>query len=542
MGRWPCWFGRVSVNPLGRFGGGVDILPFMVAVVVFAGIAVANRRAYTASMLERAEQEARRRVDEERLRIARELHNVVAHTMATINVQAGVAAHVLSSRPEAAAESLQAIKAASKEGLKELRAILNVLRQADDADPTQPAPGTAQLEDLIAGARRAGLETTFTVTGEPVPLPTAVDLAAYRIVQESLTNAIRHAGPATAAVSLGYHPGELRIDVTDTGRGQPTGPAAGQSGGHGLAGMRERAATVGGTVETGPASGGGFRVAARLPVGGQLADPARAQGVGGRPGRRRQRGSVEGARDAEGARDRRRRPGRGRSPPVIRVLLADDQALIRAGFHVLIDAADDLQVVGEAVDGAQAVDLARRERADVVLMDIRMPGVDGLEATRRISADDDLAGVKVIILTTFESDEYVYQAIRAGASGFLVKDTEPGDLIQAVRVVARGDALLSPSVTRRLITDLASRPERPPPGDSSVRALAALTDREREVLGLVAEGLSNDEIAARLFLSPLTSKTHVSRIMTKLDAHDRAQLVVIAYESGLVTPGGRGRR
>jgi DNA-binding NarL/FixJ family response regulator len=227
---------------------------------------------------------------------------------------------------------------------------------------------------------------------------------------------------------------------------------------------------------------------------------------------------------------------------VIRVLLADDQALIRAGFHVLIDAADDLEVVGEATDGAQAVDLARRERADVVLMDIRMPGVDGLEATRRISADDDLAGVKVIILTTFESDEYVYQAIRAGASGFLVKDTEPADLIQAVRVVARGDALLSPSVTRRLITDLASRPERPPLIERDSGTLALLTEREREVLALVAEGLSNDEIAARLFLSPLTSKTHVSRIMTKLNARDRAQLVVIAYESGLVTPGARDRR
>ena len=226
---------------------------------------------------------------------------------------------------------------------------------------------------------------------------------------------------------------------------------------------------------------------------------------------------------------------------MIRVLLADDQALIRAGFHVLIDAAGDLQVVGEATDGAQAVDLARRERADVVLMDIRMPGVDGLEATRRISADEDLAGVKVIILTTFESDEYVYQAIRAGASGFLVKDTEPADLIQAVRVVAGGDALLSPSVTRRLITDLATRPERRPSTDSSGRVLAGLTVREREVMGLVAEGLSNDEIAGRLFLSPLTSKTHVSRIMTKLDARDRAQLVVIAYESGLVTPGGRER-
>jgi DNA-binding NarL/FixJ family response regulator len=196
-------------------------------------------------------------------------------------------------------------------------------------------------------------------------------------------------------------------------------------------------------------------------------------------------------------------------------------------------------VVGEAADGQQAVELARREHADVVLMDIRMPGVDGLEATRRISADEDLAGVKVIILTTFESDEYVYQALRAGASGFLVKDTEPNDLIQGIRVVARGDALLSPSVTRRLITDIASRPERPSVSD---RVLSGLTDREREVLTLVAEGLSNDEIAGRLFLSPLTAKTHVSRIMTELNARDRAQLVVMAYETGLVTPGGREAR
>ena len=494
----------------------------MVAAALFAGIAVANRRAYVASIHDRAEQDARQRIDEERLRIARELHDVVAHTMATINVQAGVAAHVLSSRPEVAAESLQAIKAASKEGLRELRAILNVLRQADDADPTQPAPGTAQLPDLIAGARRAGLETTFTVTGQQVPLPAAVDLAAYRIVQESLTNAIRHAGPATAAVVLDYHHDELQIDVTDTGCGQPRSPPgrpsarAGATGWPGCASAPPPSAAPSKPGQD-PTAASGWRPGCPSAVGWPVRIEPRTQ----EPGRRSQG---------------RRSQGRGRSTPVIRVLLADDQALIRAGFHVLIDAADDLEVVGEATDGAQAVDLARRERADVVLMDIRMPGVDGLEATRRISADDDLAGVKVIILTTFESDEYVYQAIRAGASGFLVKDTEPADLIQAVRVVARGDALLSPSVTRRLITDLASRPERPPP---SGRALAGLTDRERQVLALVAEGLSNDEIAARLFLSPLTSKTHVSRIMTKLDVHDRAQLVVIAYESGLVTPGSR---
>ena len=254
----------IAVNPLGTFGGGVIILPFMTAAVVVAGIAVANRRAYVESIRDRAEQDARRRIDEERLRIARELHDVVAHTMATINVQAGVAAHVLPTRPEAVAESLQVIKAASKEGLRELRAILNVLRQADDADPTQPAPGTAQLEALIAGARQAGLDTTLSVTGKPVPLPAAVDLAAYRIVQESLTNAIRHAGPATAAVALGYARDELRIDVTDTGRGPAL--AASSNGGHGLAGMRERAVTVGGTLETGPGPAGGFRVAARLPL------------------------------------------------------------------------------------------------------------------------------------------------------------------------------------------------------------------------------------------------------------------------------------
>jgi DNA-binding NarL/FixJ family response regulator len=222
---------------------------------------------------------------------------------------------------------------------------------------------------------------------------------------------------------------------------------------------------------------------------------------------------------------------------MIRVLLADDQALIRAGFRVLLQADGDLEVVGEAVDGEQAVEMARCERADVVLMDIRMPGMDGLEATRRIAADEDLAGVKVIILTTFESDEYVYQAIRAGASGFLVKDTEPAELLQGIRVVARGDALLSPGVTRRLITDLAARPAAPAAGAAGDRALSVLTQREREVMALVAAGLSNDEIGARLYLSPLTAKTHVSRIMTKLNARDRAQVVVLAYETGLVTPG-----
>jgi DNA-binding NarL/FixJ family response regulator len=218
---------------------------------------------------------------------------------------------------------------------------------------------------------------------------------------------------------------------------------------------------------------------------------------------------------------------------MIRVLLADDQTLVRAGFRSILSDEDDIEVVGEAADGAQAADLARELRPDVVLMDIRMPGVDGLEATRRIAGDPRLDAVKVIILTTFDLDDYVYGALRAGAGGFLVKDTEPAELIHAVRVVARGDALISPSVTRRLISEFAGRVKRPEPGPE----LNALTEREREVLTLVAGGLSNDEIAAKLVLSPATAKTHVSRIMTKLRVRDRAQLVVLAYEAGLITPG-----
>jgi DNA-binding NarL/FixJ family response regulator len=218
----------------------------------------------------------------------------------------------------------------------------------------------------------------------------------------------------------------------------------------------------------------------------------------------------------------------------IRVLLADDQTLVRAGFRVLLERGDDIEVIGEVSNGAEAVDAARSARPDVVLMDIRMPVLDGLEATRRIVADELLAGVRVVVLTTFELDEYVFEALRAGASGFLLKDIDPEDLRQAVRVAAAGDALLSPSVTRRLITEFASRPARPA---SDPQRLAALTGREREVLALVGGGLSNEEIGQRLFMSPATAKTHVSRAMAKLGARDRAQLVVAAYEGGLVTPG-----
>jgi DNA-binding NarL/FixJ family response regulator len=221
---------------------------------------------------------------------------------------------------------------------------------------------------------------------------------------------------------------------------------------------------------------------------------------------------------------------------MIKVLLADDQALVRAGFRVLIDSEEDMEVVGEAADGRAAIEAATRSQPDVVLMDIRMPVLDGLEATRRIAADEALAGVHVLILTTYELDEYVFDSLRAGASGFLLKDTEPAELVKAVRVVADGDSLLSPSVTRRLIAEFTTLREA---RRTSADRLAVLTQREREVLALVARGLSNDEIAEELVVSPATARTHVSRAMTKLNARDRAQLVVIAYETGLVSAGPR---
>jgi DNA-binding NarL/FixJ family response regulator len=217
----------------------------------------------------------------------------------------------------------------------------------------------------------------------------------------------------------------------------------------------------------------------------------------------------------------------------IRVAIADDQPLVRAGFATMVGYADDLELVGEADNGADAVEVAARMRPDVFLMDIRMPGLDGLQATRRITGDPGLAGVRIIMLTTFDLDDYVYEALRSGASGFLLKDARPEDILKAVRVVAAGDALLAPSVTRRLIERFAAQPSASHPPS----ALAPLTERESEVLVLVAHGLSNAEIAGQLYISLFTAKTHVSRILTKLHARDRAQLVMLAYETGLVIAG-----
>ena len=279
------------------------------------------------------------------------------------------------------------------------------------------------------------------------------------------------------------------ITVDDNGSG-----FEGTESGRGLLGIRERAELLGGTLETGRSPSGGAEVVVRIPVQGGF--------------------SVNERR-------------------MIRVALADDQQLIRAGFRSLLEAEPDIEVVGEAGTGTEAVALVRATKPDVVLMDIRMPDGDGLWATEQIAADAALSGTHIVIVTTFELDEYVARAIRAGASGFLVKDTEPVDFIRAVRVVADGDALLSPGVTRRLLERVSGVLRDAP----DTTALDPLTEREREVLALVGQGLTNDEIGKALFLSPLTAKTHVSRMMQKLLARDRVQLVVIAYETGLVAPG-----
>ena len=410
---------------------------------------------------------------------------MVAHAMVAINVQAGVAAHLLDQDTEQAREALLHIKPTSGDALNDLRATLGVLRDPEQAAPVGPAAGLDDLDDVAAQLRAAGIEVT--VDAPTIAVPTPVGAASYRIVQEALTNVLRHARATRASVVVRVDADAVSIVVADDGTG------------HGAE-------------------------------------------------RRRRSGRARDARAGDRARrDARRRPGRGRrlvrrgvaaalgGGGVTRVLLADDQGLVRAGFKALLSAQPDIDVVGEAADGAEAVDLAAAERPDVVLMDVRMPRMDGLEATRRITRTSD---TRVVVLTTFELDEYVFGALRAGASGFLLKDIDPPDLLSAVRVVAAGEALLAPRLTRRLIEAFVAQ-ERAAPGPRPDDAIAELTPREREVLMLVGRGLSNTEIADELVLSPLTAKTHVARLFQKLDARDRAQLVVLAYETGLVIPGER---
>jgi len=474
------------------------------AAVWAIGVALRNRRAATDARVraadeqaEAARQSAARALAEERLRIAQELHDVVAHSMSVIAVQAGAGAHVLDERPDDARRALEAINATARGTLTELRRLLGVLRDADGDRAVVPAPGLADLPRLVNDVRAVGVPAHLHVEGTASAAHAGVELSAYRVVQEALTNVIKARRVAHAG---GCH----------------RAPPRGRSG----------------------RRGGGRRARAGRPAGG---DGRRRERAG--PGGDARAGAAVGRRAGGGAGARRRLPGAGAAAlrgagVTIRVLVADDQALVRSGFTMLLSGEADLEVVGEAANGAEAVAAVAREHPDVVLMDIRMPVVDGLEATRMIAGDPALAATRVLILTTFDLDEHVLDALRAGASGFLLKDTLPVDLLRAVRVVAAGDALIEPRITRRLIEEFARRPGAGGgPVDGAAAVLDVLTEREREVLALVARGRSNAEIAAELIVSHATVKTHVSRLLMKLDARDRAQLVVVAYETGVVSPG-----
>ena len=380
------------------------------------------------------------------------------------------------------------------------------MRTRSAPTPFAPQPGLGELPALVERVRATGLDVSVRRVGAPFEVSDAAGLTVYRVVQEALTNALKHAEePTSVEVRLAFADPDLAVRVTDNGRARvtvpPSSPAAASGGGHGLVGMAERATAFGGTLRAGS---------------------GRRRGLGGR---------------GHAARLQDPRPGM-----TIRVVLADDQALLRKGFRMILEAEDGMEIVGEAPDGADAVRLVELYRPDVVLMDVRMPVLDGIEATRAISASAAGDGTRVLILTTFDLDEYAFSALRAGASGFLLKDVPPAELVAAIRTVARGDAVVSPRITRRLLEeyahtlpDLAAGAGGADTGGDAAEenpALASLTEREREVLLAVADGLSNAEIAERLYVSEATVKSHVGRLLAKLGLRDRVQAVVFAFQVG----------
>ena len=492
------------------FGGAINAVPQgVVPFLILAPIAVAAwglrtlqaradaEQAHVVALQREGAEAVRRAAEEERARIARELHDVVTHNVSVMVIQAGAARQVMEASPQQAREALLSVEASGRAAMTELRHVMGLLTADGETLDLAPQPGMAELESLVGRVRASGLPVELVVTGSPdTPMPDGVVLAGYRVVQEALTNAVKHAAGSSATVRVDYGSARLSIEVTDTGGTRP--PTADAGSGRGLVGLRERLALYGGTLEAGPRIRGGYRLAR------------------GHPPRAR----------------RRPRPSGGLVTDPVRVVVADDQALVRTGFRMILTA-DGIDVVAEAATGAEAIDAVRRTRPDVVLMDIRMPVLDGLEATRRIVAAD-ADGPRILMLTTFDVDEYVYAALAAGASGFLLKDVAPEQLTAAVRLVRSGDALLAPSITRRLVERFARGGQE----TSAVhRDLASLTPREREVLQLLARGLSNAELAAAFQLSEATVKTHVARILGKLQLRDRVQAVVVAYETGLVAPG-----
>ena len=444
------------------------------------------------------EERVRAAAAEERRHVARELHDVLAHAVSVMVVQAGAARQVLRTSPDQAEEAMLAVEATGREAMTELRQFLGALSD-DEAAGVAPQPGIRELDSLVERVREAGLPASLEVDGEPRSVSPSLDVAVFRIVQEALTNALKYAGLATTLVRLSWEPDRLQVEILDDG------PAGGRSAGDRARPCRDARTRVAGRRDARSRAAGRWRV---------CRPGVAAAGSDGRLG------AFALMTD---------RP--------LRVLIADDQALVRAGFRMILEAQPDIQVVAEAADGDAALRLARRHRPDIVLMDVRMPGLDGLEATRRLLAGDDPSGSappRVVILTTFDLDEYVYAALQSGASGFLLKDVSPEHLVGAVRTVAIGDALLAPSITRRLVERYA-RPAATLPADSE--ALGRLTARETEVFGLVARGMSNAEIAAALVVTEATVKTHVAGILAKLGLRNRAQIVVLAYESGFIRAG-----
>ena len=420
-------------------------------------------------------------VADERARIARELHDVIAHSVTVMIVQAG-AAEQLVDDPARTRIALGTIRTTGQEAIAEMRRLVGLLRDPGRTAGVEPQPGAAMLPALIDRTRTGHLQVDAHIEGEPAALRPGLDLAVYRIVQEALTNTQRHSGASTVEVNVQYRPDRLEITVRDNGRGARRSHPRAWAGRHARTGRPLR------------------RPAGNHDLTGPWVHRARR------------------------AADR----GRGR---MIRVVIADDQELVRAGFAMILEH-NGIDVVAQAADGLEAVARTREFTPDIVLMDIRMPTLDGIEATRRITAIPR-STTRVLILTTFDLDEYVYEAVRAGASGFLLKDVAPQDLVHAVTVVARGDAMLAPAVTRRLLEQFVRRP----PATGTPPAVKDLTDRELSVTRLVARGLSNTEIGGKLYLSEATIKTYLSRILAKLNLRDRVQLAVLAYECGLVEPG-----
>ena len=441
---------------------------------------------------QRQEEAARLAATAERARISRELHDVIAHSVSVTIVQSMAAQSAIGDGHLADAQRrLGSIEEAARSALADMRRLVAIdATEASVASEAQPRMAT--LDGLVQRLRDSGAQVQIEKQGPWTDVPLGADLALFRITQEALTNAVNHAPGAAIWIRLTDQDGFVASDVTN-------GPGTGYRPGR-------RARRRAGTARHARASPPLWR------------DPA---------GRTRAGRRISGTRGVANRRSQR----------MITVLLADDQALVREGFRALIDRETDMNVLAEADNGDQAVQLSRQHRPDVVLMDIRMPGTDGLQATARILAENATAP-RVLILTTFDQDDYLYQALRAGASGFLLKDVRQAQLINAIRTVHADEALFAPVITRRLIEHFCRRPAPITIGQSS--ALSTLTPRELDILTSMARGLSNAELAQRLFLSESTIKTHVGRVLHKIQARDRVQAVVFAYETGLVEPGSPG--